>query len=93
MWELLDTIPQLLDLSWASLAKVVLGAGIVGVMALGWVRSIHREAQAKAQAEEHRREAEVARARSDFDRQIAELRTQHAEEILRLRELAMQSEN
>ncbi|MHB0961095.1 MAG: ParA family protein [Pirellulaceae bacterium] len=93
MWEFIDAIPQLLDLSWGSLAKVVLGAGIVGVMALGWVRSIREEAKAKAQSEEHQREAQVARARSDFDKQIAELKTQHAEEVLRLREQAIQSEN
>jgi cellulose biosynthesis protein BcsQ len=85
-WEFLDKIPEVLELSWKDFGKVLIGAFLVGFMAVGWVRSIRKATKAQIRAEDHRRSAEAERERADFHCKISELKTQHAEEIMQLKD-------
>lgn len=79
-WEFVQNLPDLLKLDWPDIAKMLLGAGLVGAMAWGWVRSIRRATRAQIKAEEHRLTAEAERMKAEYHRQIAELQTAHAQE-------------
>src|SRR5438105_3003283 len=92
-WEFLQRIPELLHMSWADFAKVLIGAFMVASLAFGWVRSIRKASKERIRAENHRREAESQRERAEFHQQISQLKSDHAEEIMRLREQAMEAEN
>jgi cellulose biosynthesis protein BcsQ len=91
-WEFIQKIPEFLHFTVADLAKVLIGAFMVGFMAVGWVRSIRKATKAQVRAEEHRRAAEAEKERAEFYRQMSELKSQHAEEVLRLREQVMEAE-
>ncbi len=92
-WEFLQKIPEVLNLNWADLAKVLIGAFMVGFMALGWVRSMRKATKAQIRAEDHRRAAEAEKERAEFAGKLSDMRSQHAEEVLRLREQAMEAEH
>ena len=65
---------------------------MVGFMAWGWVRSARKSTKAQIRAEELRREAESAKERAEFHGIVADLKTQHSEEVMRLREQLMEAE-
>jgi len=90
-WDWIEKIPEVLHLSWSDVAKVCIGAFLVGFMAYGWVRSIRKVTKAQIAAENHRREAEVERDRADFHRQVSELKSNHSEELLAVRGQLMEA--
>jgi len=66
----LEKIPEFLKMGWSEFAKVMIGAFIVGFLALNWVRKIKEaanEKQARAKAEA---DAQVAAAREEAHRSI-----------------------
>lgn len=89
-WEFLQKIPEFLHFNWSDLPKVLIGAFMVAFMAKGWVHAIRKATKAQIEAEDHRREAESAKERAEFSCQISELKVQHTEENMRLREQAME---
>ena len=92
-WEFLQKTPEFFHVNWSDLAKVLIGAFMIAFMALGWVRSIRKATKAQIRAEDHRREAESAKERAEFHCQISELKQQHTEENMRLREQATEAES
>jgi len=92
-WEILEKIPELLELGWKDLGKVFIGAFLVGFMAMGWVRSIRKATKAQIRAEDLRRAAEFEKERADFHCKVSELKTQHVEEIMQLKEEVREAES
>ena len=90
-WDFFEKIPELIHIGWADLAKVFIGAFMVAFMALGWVRAIRKATKAQIAAEDHRREAEFEKERAEFHREISQLKSQHAEELMRQREQVMEA--
>src|SRR5205814_4391080 len=62
-------------------------------LAYGWVRSIRKASRAQIRAENLRREAEADKERAQFHEQISQLKSEHAEEIMPLRQELMEAEN
>jgi cellulose biosynthesis protein BcsQ len=91
-WDFLEKIPELLRLSWPDLAKMCMGAFFVAFFAWGWVRASRHAAKAKVEADKQRRLAEREKERADFYQQISQLKADHAEETMRLREQLAQTE-
>lgn len=91
-WEYLQKIPEFLHFGWSDLAKVLIGAFMVVFMAVGWVRSIRKATKAQNKAEDLRRSADSAKEQAEFHSKIADLKSQHTTEILRLREQVMEAE-
>ena len=91
-WDFLQKIPELLRLDWADLAKMCMGAFFVAFFAWGWVRANRKAAKARIDAEAQRRLAEREKERADFYQQMAQLKADHAEETMRLREQLAQTE-
>jgi cellulose biosynthesis protein BcsQ len=91
-FDLMKQVPEFLKFTPADLSKVLIGAFLVGFMALGWVRSIRKATKAQTKAEDHRRAAEAEKERAEFHRQVSELKSQHVGEVLRLREQVMEAE-
>src|SRR6266545_784033 len=92
-WEFLQKIPEFLNLTVSDFAKVLIGVFMSGFLALGWVRSMRKATRAQIRAEDHRREAETAKERVEFHCQISQMKEQHTEESMRLREQTMEAEN
>jgi cellulose biosynthesis protein BcsQ len=92
-WDFLEKIPELLHLSWADVAKVFIGAFMVGFMAFSWVRSIRKATKAQIAAENHRRAAEAEKERADFYRQISQLKSEHSEELLSVKSQLMEAKS
>lgn len=92
MLDFLEKIPEYLKFSWSDLAKIFIGAFMVAFMAWGWVRSIRKMTKVQIRAEQHRLEAESEKERAKFHQEVAELKTQHAEVVLSLREQMMEAE-
>src|SRR5437867_1260546 len=84
-FEILQKLPELLGLDWSTISKMMLGAFMVAFLAYGWVRAVRKAARAQIAAELHKSDAELEREKSDFYRQLAELKSGFAEETARLR--------
>src|SRR6516165_8309284 len=93
MFDFLEKIPEFLKFGWSDLAKIFIGAFMVGFMAWGWVRSTRKTTKAQIRSEELRREVESAKERAEFHGVLADLKTQHSEEVMQLREQLIEAEH
>jgi cellulose biosynthesis protein BcsQ len=92
VYEWLQKIPEFMQLTWSDLGKGLIGAFMVGTLALGWVRSVRKATKAQIRAEDQRRQSETERERAEAQREIAELKSQHAQDLLKLREQTMEAQ-
>jgi cellulose biosynthesis protein BcsQ len=85
-FEFLEKIPEVLKFSLADVAKICIGAFLVGFMAWGWVRSIRKATRALIEAERHRAIAQIAEDKAEYHRQAAETKAQFLNEKVELQQ-------
>jgi cellulose biosynthesis protein BcsQ len=75
-FDFLEKIPEFLKHGLADLAKVFIGAFLVGFMAIKWVKSIRKATKAQNEAERQKLAAQLAEHKAEFHGQLAELKSQ-----------------
>jgi Mrp family chromosome partitioning ATPase len=80
----LEKIPELLKFTWLELAKVFIGAFLVGFLALKWVKAIRRTTKAQVEAEQHKLAAQLAEREAEFERKLSEEKAKFHQEIASL---------
>ena len=84
---MLEKIPELLRMTWPELAKVLIGAFLVGFMALGWVRQMKKHAAAKVKAAREQTRAELEAQKAEMHARLADAERQHAEKTAELHKM------
>lgn len=80
-FDWLEKVPEFLKFTWLELAKVFIGAFLVGFLALKWVKSIRRATKAQIEAEEHKLAAQLAEREAEYQRKLSEDRGQFHQQI------------
>src|SRR5947209_6670790 len=70
--EFLERLPEFLKHNLADTAKVLLGAFLVGFMALKWVKAIRKATRAQIEAERQKLAAQLAENKAEYHRALAE---------------------
>jgi cellulose biosynthesis protein BcsQ len=83
-FEWLEKVPELLKFTWVELAKVFIGAFLVGFLALKWVKSIRRATKAQIEAEQHKLAAQLAEREADYQKKLAEEKAQFQQQLAAL---------
>jgi chromosome partitioning protein len=83
-FDWLEKIPEFLKFTWVELAKVFIGAFLVGFLALKWVKSIRRATKAQLDAEQHKVTAQLAQCEAELQRKLADERSQFHQQIASL---------
>src|SRR5258708_2993814 len=79
-FDFFEKIPEFLKFGFADLAKILIGAFIVGFMAINWVKSISKATKSQIEAEFQKTQAQIGENKADFHKQVAELKTQQAKD-------------
>jgi cellulose biosynthesis protein BcsQ len=85
MWfDWLEKVPEFLQFTWLELAKVFIGAFLVGFLALKWVKSIRRATKAQIEAEQHKLAAQLAEREGAYQKQLSEMKAEFHAKIAEL---------
>jgi len=70
--DFLERLPEFLKHNLADSAKVLIGAFLVGFIALKWVKSIRKASKAQIEAEKQKLAAQLAERNAEYHREAAE---------------------
>jgi cellulose biosynthesis protein BcsQ len=80
-FDWLEKVPEFLKFTWLELSKIMIGAFLVGFMALKWVKSIRKATKAQIEAERHKLAAQLAERDADYQRKLSEEKAQFHQQI------------
>jgi cellulose biosynthesis protein BcsQ len=92
MFDLVQKVPEFIGQDWSTVAKMLIGAFMVGFLSYGWVRAVKKASKAKIQENEAKRAEELEREKGKFYQEIADLRSQLIVETAQLRAEAKEAE-